>query len=53
MTNKPLAKNKHTSGKSLYSLQFVSKIRKSKKKVAEGRFIALDPGKSLWENLER
>jgi len=35
-----------------YDPAFVDKIRKSKKQAEEGKFIVLDPDKSIWENLE-
>jgi hypothetical protein len=34
-----------------YNPDFVAKIKESQKQVAEGKFIVLDPKKSLWENL--
>jgi len=37
--------------KSSYNPEFVKKIKQSKKQVEEGKFITLDPSKSLWENL--
>jgi hypothetical protein len=37
--------------KSPYNPDFVKKVKQSKKQVEEGKFITLDPGKTLWENL--
>jgi len=37
--------------KSPYNPEFVSKIKESKKQIEEGKYITLDPDKSLWENL--
>lgn len=37
--------------KSPYHLDFVAKIKTSKKQVEEGKFTTLDPSKSIWENL--
>jgi len=34
-----------------YSQDFVAKIRESKKEVEQGKFITLDPDKTVWENL--
>ena len=34
-----------------YNPDFVAKIKESQKQVAEGKFIVLNPKKSLWENL--
>jgi hypothetical protein len=34
-----------------YNPDFVSKIKASKKEVEDGKFITLDPAKSIWENL--
>ena len=39
------------TSKSSYNPEFVSKIKESKKQVEEGKFITLDPGKSVWESL--
>lgn len=41
-----------TTKESLYNPEFVKKIRASRKQVEEGNNIILDPGKSLWENLQ-
>lgn len=37
--------------KSPYNPAFVTKIKESKKQIEEGKYITLDPDKSLWENL--
>ena len=37
--------------KSPYNPEFVAKIMESKKQVEEGKYITLDPNKSIWENL--
>lgn len=37
--------------KSPYNPDFVKKIKQSKKQVEDGKFITLDPNKSIWENL--
>lgn len=42
---------KFETNKSSYDPDFVAKIKESKKQVEEGKFVTLDPGKSLWENL--
>jgi predicted adenine nucleotide alpha hydrolase (AANH) superfamily ATPase len=34
-----------------YNPEFVKKIKASKKEVEEGKFITLDPDKTLWQNL--
>jgi hypothetical protein len=34
-----------------YNPEFVAKIKASRKQVAEGKAITLDPAKTLWENL--
>ena len=34
-----------------YDPDFVAKIKASKNEVEQGRFITLDPNKSLWENI--
>jgi hypothetical protein len=34
-----------------YNAGLLAKIRKSRKEVEEGKFITLDPTKSIWENL--
>ncbi len=39
------------TNKSPYNPEFVAKIKKSRKEVEEGKFITLDPTKSIWENL--
>ena len=44
-------KKKKRSEISPYNPAFVAKIRESEKQIAEGKFIVLDPNKSLWENL--
>ncbi|SHN02422.1 DUF2683 family protein [Mucilaginibacter sp. OK098] len=33
-----------------YNPDFVAKIMESKKQVGEGKYITLDPNKSIWEN---
>jgi hypothetical protein len=38
--------------KSPYNPDFVAKIRESIKQVKEGKYITLDPNKSVWENLK-
>ena len=38
--------------KSPYNPDFVAKIKESKKQVDEGKYITLDPNKSIWENLK-
>ncbi len=38
--------------KSPYSHEFVAKIRKAQKQIAEGKFITLDPTKSIWEQIK-
>ena len=42
---------KFETNKSSYDPDFVAKIKESKKQVEEGKFVTLDPGKTLWENL--
>lgn len=34
-----------------YNPGFIAKIKESKIQITEGKFIELDPEKSLWENL--
>ncbi len=36
---------------SSYNPEVVKKIRESEREIKEGKFITLDPGKSIWENL--
>ncbi len=45
-------KVKFETEKSPYNPAFVASIKESKKKVEEGNYITLDPGKSIWENLK-
>lgn len=35
-----------------YDPDFVAKIKESKKQVDKGKYIILDPDKSIWENLK-
>jgi hypothetical protein len=41
-----------TTKESPYNADFVNKIKESKKQIDDGKYITLDPKKSLWENLE-
>ena len=45
-------KLKFEVNKSPYNPEFVAKIRKSQKQIAEGNFITIDPSKSIWENIK-
>ncbi len=35
-----------------YDPDFVAKIKESQKQIEDGKYITLDPNKSIWENLE-
>lgn len=35
-----------------YNPEFVAKINESRKQVEQGKFVTLDPAKSIWENIE-
>jgi hypothetical protein len=34
-----------------YSPEFIAKIEKSKKEVAKGNYITVDPSKSIWDSI--
>lgn len=45
-------KVKFETSNSPYSTAFVEKIKESEAQIKEGKFITLDPNKSIWENIE-
>ena len=45
-------KVKFETSNSPYSASFVNKIKESETEIKEGKFIVLDPNKSIWENIE-
>lgn len=38
--------------KNPYDPTFVAKIKESQQQIEEGKYITLDPNKSVWENLK-
>lgn len=53
----PFEKNENTAlserekGIQLYGIDLVEKIERGEQAIKEGKFITLDPTKSLWENI--
>ena len=45
-------KVKFETNKQPYDAAFVEKIKKGEQEIKEGKFIVLDPEKSIWENIE-
>jgi len=38
--------------KSVYDPEFIAEIKEAQKQIAEGKFITIDPSKSIWENIK-
>jgi outer membrane lipoprotein-sorting protein len=44
-------KVKYETNNSPYNADFVKKVKESEKQINEGKFVVLDPNKTIWENI--
>jgi len=49
--NKEAELTERKKGVKLYGKDLVEKIERGEKAIKEGKFVTLDPNKSLWENI--